>query len=61
MKVKTKQDAINEMLEFIDICKLNNVKEKSFHLYQYNGEYIIIADSVKNIYGRGKHIDEFKL
>ncbi len=55
------QGAIKSMFEFVNV--INGLKEKSkersFHLYLNENEWIVVADSVKEEYGKGKHIQEF--
>lgn len=54
----TRKEGLADLKGVVRTCNDLNIQEKSFHLYFYNGDYIIVADSVVDEYGKGKHIKE---
>ena len=54
-------DAIKRLEAFVGVCIECHVHEESFHLFLQQGQYEIVAESVKELYGIGKHIKEVKV
>ena len=58
----TKSEAIKSMEEFMRyLAGIPPVLESKWHIYLIDNEWHTIADSVKDEFGKGEHIQEFNV